>query len=78
MASVSGIKVVWPACTMGRLSEAGGVVTPQVIGTWLTEIIIKIPIFIVEGTLIISLWQIRTVPLVPDKVIQQPVSGQRV
>lgn len=62
----------------GRLLEVGGSVNPSVIGVWPTEVIVDTPVFIARGTLIMSMWQIRTPPLVPDIVIQSQISGQRV
>ena len=62
----------------GRLLEAGGLVVPPVIGTWPTDIVVNTPVFITKGTPIVSLWQIRTPPLVPDIVMQPQTSGQNV
>ena len=58
--------------------EVGGSVAPPVIGTWLADIVINTPVFITKGTPIMSLWQIRTPPLVPDIVMQPQTSGQKV
>ena len=44
----------------GRLLEVGGSVVPLVIGTWPADIVVNTPVFITKGTLIMSLWQIRT------------------
>ena len=62
----------------GRLLEVEGSVVPPVIGTWPTDIVVNTPIFIAKGTLIMSLWQIRTPPLAPDIVMQLQTSGQKV
>ena len=42
------------------------------------DIVVNTPIFIAKGTLIMSLWQIKTPPLMPDTVIQLQMSGQKV
>ena len=62
----------------GRLLEVIGLVVPPVIGPWPMDIVVSTPIFIAKGTPIMSLWQIRTPPSVPDIVIQLQTSGQRV
>ena len=62
----------------GRLLEVGGSVASLVIGTWLMDIVVNTPVFITKGTPIMSLWQIRTPPLVPDIVMQPQTSGQKV
>ena len=54
----------------GRLLEVGRSVNPSVIGAWPEEVVVDTPVFIAKGTLIMSMWQIRTPPLVPDIVIQ--------
>lgn len=61
-----------------RLLETGATVIPQLIGKWLSEIIVQTPVFVAKGTLIISLWQTGPPPLVPDIVMQPSTSGQRV
>ena len=53
-------------------------VVPPVIGTWPGDIVVNTLVFIVKGIVIMSLWQIRTPPLVPDIVVQLQTSGQRV
>jgi len=62
----------------GRLLEVGGSVASLVICTWLMDIVVNTPVFITKGTPIMSLWQIRTPPLVPDIVMQLQTSGQKV
>ena len=62
----------------GRLLEVGGLVAPLIIGTWPMDIVVNTPVFITKGTPIMSLWQIRTPPLVPDIVMQLQTSGQKV
>ena len=52
-------------------------VVPLVIGTWLTDIVVNNPVFTAKETPIMSLWQIRTSPLVPDIVVQSQISGYR-
>ena len=71
-------EVVWPTYTLGRLLEVGGLVVPPVIGTWPTDIVVNTSVFITKETPIMSLWQIRTPPLVPDIVMQPQTSGQKV
>ena len=71
-------KVVWPTCTLGRLLEMGGSVVPLVIGTSSIDIVVNTPVFIAKGTLIMSLWQISTPPMVPDIVMQLQTSGQKI
>ena len=61
----------------GRLLEVGGSVVPPVIGTWPADIVVNTPVFSAKGTFIMSLWQIRTAPLVPDIVMQPQILGQR-
>ena len=46
----------------GRLLEAGGSVNPSVIGAWAAEVVVDTPVFFAKGTLIVSMWQIRTPP----------------
>ena len=58
--------------------EVGGSVNPPIIGSWPAEVVVDIPVFIEKETLIMSTWQIRNPPLVPDIVIQPQISGQRV
>ena len=74
----AGRTQVWLTCTLGRFLEVEGSVVPPVIGTWPTDIVVNTPIFIAKGTPIMSLWQIRTSPLVPDIVMQPQTSGQKV
>ena len=62
----------------GRLLEVGGSVVPPVIGTWPTNIVVSTPIFTAKGTPIMSLWQTRTPPLVPDIFTQLQISGRKV
>ena len=64
-----GLKWCGLLAPWGRLLEVGGLVVPLVIGTWPTDIVVNILIFIAKGTPIMSLWQIRTPPLVPDVVM---------
>ena len=61
----------------GRLLEVGGSGVPPVIGTWPTGAVVNTPIFIAKGTPIMSLWQIRTPPLLPDIMMQQQPSGRK-
>ena len=68
-----GLLALW-----GRLLEVGGSVVPPVIGTWPTDLVVNTLVFIAKGTLIMSLWQIRAPPLLPDIVMQPQISGQRV
>ena len=42
------------------------------------DTVVNTPIFIAKGTPIMSLWQIRTPPLVPDIVTQPQIFGQKV
>jgi len=58
--------------------EVGDSTVPLIIGTWPTDIVISTLVFIVKGTLIMSLWQIRTPPLVPDIMMQPQTSSQKV
>ena len=58
-----------------RLLEVRGLIVPLVISTWPTDIVVNTPIFIAEGTPIMSLWQISTSPLVPDIVMQPQTSA---
>ena len=62
----------------GRLLEVGCSAFPPVIGTWPTDTVVNTPIFIATGTPIMSLWQNKTPPLVPDIVMQPQTSGQKV
>lgn len=73
-----GLKWCGLLAPWGRLLEVGGSVVPLVIGTWPTDIVVNTPIFTAKGTPIVSLWQIRTPPLVPDIVMQPQTSGQKV
>lgn len=61
-----------------RLLEMGGSVVPLVIGTMPTDIVVKALVFIAKGTLIMSLWQVRTLPLVIDIVMPSQILGQKV
>lgn len=54
-----------------------GLVVPSVIGTWPTDIVVNTLVFTAKGTLIMSLGQIRTSPLVPDIAMQLQISGQK-
>ena len=62
----------------GRLLEMGGSVVPPVMGTRPMDIVVNTLVFIAKGTPIISLWQIRTPPLVPDIVMELQTSSQKV
>ena len=62
----------------GRLLEVGGSAVHPVISTWPTNIVVNAPVFIAKGNLIMSPWQVRTLPLVPDIAMQLQISGQRV
>ena len=62
----------------GRLLEVGGLVIPLVIGTWPMDIVVNTLIFTAKGITIMSPWEIRTPPLVPDIVMQLQTSGQKV
>ena len=62
----------------GKLLEVGGSVVPPEIGTWPPDIVVNTPVFIAKGTPIMSLWQIRTPPLVPNIVVKLQTSGQMV
>lgn len=50
---------------------------PLVIGTWPTDIVANTLVFIAKGTLIMSLRQTRTFPLVPDICGCITISSQR-
>ena len=43
-----------------RLLEVRGLIVPLVISTWPTDIMVNAPVFTAKGTLMMSLWQIRT------------------
>ena len=58
--------------------EVGDSTVPLIIGTWPTDIVISTLVFIVKGTLIMSLWQIRTPPLQMHNYIRHQMSGQKV
>lgn len=73
-----GSKWCGPLAPWWRLLEVGSSVVSPVISTWPTDIVVNTLVFIAKETLIMSLWQIRTPPLVPDIVMQSQISGQRV
>lgn len=82
-ASLLRIQIIGPKwygllAPWGTLLETGGSVVPPVIGIWPTDIMVNTLVFIAEGTLIMSLWQIRTSPLVPGIVMQPRTLDQRV
>jgi len=58
--------------------EVGDSTVPLIIGTWPTDIVISTLVFIVKGTFIMSLWQIRTPPLQMHNYIRHQMSGQKV
>ena len=70
----------WPGllAPWGEIIEVGGLVVHPVIGTRPADIMVNTPVFIAKGTLIMSLWQIRTTPLVLNIGMQPQISGQRV
>lgn len=72
----TGLKWCGLSAPWGRLSEVGRLVVPPITGTWPTDTLVNTPVFTAKGILIISLWQIWTPPLVPDKVMQSKISGQ--
>lgn len=61
-----------------RLLEAGESVVLPVIGTWPADIMINTQVFITKDTSIMSVWQIWTLPLVPDIGMQSQISSQKI
>ena len=55
-----GLKQCGVLAPWGRLLEVRGLVVPLVISTWPTDIMVNAPVFTAKGTLMMSLWQIRT------------------
>ena len=72
----SRTKVVWPTCTLGEII-GGWRIYSLPSNRYMADILVNTPVFVAKGTFIMSLWQIRTAPLVPDIVMQPQILGQR-